>query len=933
MTNLNGTPFAFTITIDHRLRIWNLSTGKIAYSGDILTQELEQQGESKKIIDPSLSHLIQVIGESSEETTCITYSPLYNGEFKFWNVFPDENGTVELTDLLPDNSLIPQSPSSDIWTLADFFVIPDKLYKDNLTLWVLWKNNVTYQLLKLDFSIRSSDHVQNSWSHGWEAVVLDKLADLPIPQILPCDSSDITDKWLKFILFPNRFSMTTLETGLSIYDQGLGLEKDTPRKSKSLADRMCSSIASTAILTQTSDGSLGYDQFRSATHIQWLRFYRLLSELHEQRGEAMSLVINTEDKMPWVILADGVSAIRECSRLEKMWYNISNRIPKYEQEQDLLFGATNFRNSLPEKFIYACSSLLREETLQEPSLTIKERMQEFYKKCDFANQIGDDEYDELLRNLGDNFEDLTQQIYTITKFLSPSQVTNKESSVLLTKFGNSLLVNGVQQIVQLHRSICFDLLILLVFIENEVNFDEGIRLDTVPIYNLLISTLARLELIHWLTSVQISLPIQRFESLSLSLEQPNQVKKATFDTEILTVFEGVLRHLFGLDTKDGQKMSSAVTKLMVKICAADSGYEISPAVIQCFLLKHERPDLALEISQFAGCDAFSTYVQGRACLAVNEICTAARLFKKAAVGMGMLSSIDNVNVNVLLIFCQALSNQKHHFEYRSAGYLGESEKGCFNAGLSKYYSHIVGLFYKGQHHSYVAEFAQLSLQFIRASAGEENIRTQMHTRVFNAALHTARYELAYSVLALFTDTALQHASLRILVTKMCESSNASQLVNLPFIGLKDKVDQILYRKCSNISNVTADIPYHQILYAWRIKHNDFRGAALILLERLLLLQQSSNVDKIIEGHQFETPVTQQYVSLINTLSCVDSKNAWVLLERQANSSSTSNDGQQPKRQVVTLSDIRSGYQLELDQLAAIENNQFTYEGVDAMDIL
>jgi hypothetical protein len=52
------------------------------------------------------------------------------------------------------------------------------------------------------------------------------------------------------------------------------------------------------------------------------------------------------------------------------------------------------------------------------------------------------------------------------------------------------------------------------------------------------------------------------------------------------------------------------------------------------LLKHDRADLATEFSRFAGHDAFSTYIQGRACLAANDAITASMLFKKAAFGMG-----------------------------------------------------------------------------------------------------------------------------------------------------------------------------------------------------------------------------------------------------------------------------------------------------------
>ena len=249
----------------------------------------------------------------------------------------------------------------------------------------------------------------------------------------------------------------------------------------------------------------------------------------------------------------------------------------------------------------------------------------------------------------------------------------------------------------------------------------------------------------------------------------------------------------------------------------------------------------------------------------------------------------------------------------------------------------MALFDKGKNYSFVIDFSRLSLQFIKADSDDHHLRTEMHSRLFNAAIQTARYELGHSTLALFTDTALQTSSLRTLVTKMCETAYASQLVELPFIGLQETVDEVLAQKCQSIVDVNAGIPYHKILYAWRIKHSDFRGAAAISLERLQRLQQSGDGDKLIGDDGLETAVTRQYVTLINALSCVSEKQAWILSEEPPQKSNTASVGSKaapPKRKVVTLADVRKAYQAELDRIAAIENNQFAF-GVDPdeMDVL
>jgi nuclear pore complex protein Nup160 len=220
-----------------------------------------------------------------------------------------------------------------------------------------------------------------------------------------------------------------------------------------------------------------------------------------------------------------------------------------------------------------------------------------------------------------------------------------------------------------------------------------------------------------------------------------------------------------------------------------------------------------------------------------------------------------------------------------------------------------------------------------------DLRTELHSRLFNAGIQTSRYDIAYSALTLLTDHALQHSSLRTLIFRMCESSSASELLRLPFLGLHSAVDNVLSQKCQSIVEVNNGVPYHKILYAWRIKHNDFRGAAAVSLERLQRLQQSGERDKAFDQapgtDELETPVTKEYLRLINALSCVDPKQAWVFAEPLPSKSSSGGSSAvaSAKRKVVTLEDARKAYQQELDRITAIENNQFAFAGGDEMDIM
>jgi nuclear pore complex protein Nup160 len=635
---IDGVSYAFTVSLDHQIRIWNLAAGRTAYIGDMLNQELESHEEVKKVIDSAQSQLIKVFGDNDESALCVTFSPLGTGQFKFWNATPTEAGNLELVDLFPDNILIPQTPTSEIWTLADFSVVLDRSNANNFTLWALWKNNVTYRLHKLDFQSGSASRVRDAWEGSWEAMATETLRETPLPMAFPSDSADMTDKWLDFILSPGKFTGATIETGLAIYARGLGSAKDAARKSGTLPERMCATIASTVSLSRTSDGNMDYEQFRVATDSQWRRFYRLLLELDKQRGEAMSLVIDPQGEMPWVALADGITAIRDCSGLEKIWHNNGMVPPGTEHVARPLFAAASFRDSLSDHFIHPCQAMFLEEIFQEPSLTDPARMRAFYDKCDFSNQIGDEEYSQLVSGLGGDFKGVTLHVYqAMIALMNAAEDFDKRPQVLpLAEFGNKLVLKGVQETTELHRNVCLDQLILIVLIETEINHgEEGVQFETATVFSQLMLMLARLELVNWLASTQISLPLKKTErSNSITGKATSPTRKPPPKLETLTVLEGVLRHLFGLDLRRDETMSSVVTEVIIQICAPDSEYEAPPAVIQCFLLKHDRADLATEFSRFAGHDAFSTYIQGRACLAANDAITASMLFKKAAFGMG-----------------------------------------------------------------------------------------------------------------------------------------------------------------------------------------------------------------------------------------------------------------------------------------------------------
>jgi nuclear pore complex protein Nup160 len=287
-------------------------------------------------------------------------------------------------------------------------------------------------------------------------------------------------------------------------------------------------------------------------------------------------------------------------------------------------------------------------------------------------------------------------------------------------------------------------------------------------------------------------------------------------------------------------------------------------------------------------------------------------------------------------------------------------------------------------YNHTIEFSRLAVQLaVGQDSEQQRLRTDILSRLFTASTAISHFEVAHSALIQIHDEALQKACLKKLVEKMCESSQTTELITFPFAGLQSKVDGILRDKAQSTKDAIGQpgaVPYHKVLYAWRISHGDHRGAAEVLLDRLRKLQALGLGDEAASEDVMDTPVTRQYLLLINALCCVDADEQWVLEESQdmalarrseasfarlkelgeyeqsevsslTEASFTAESKKEDhnrvakvdatimtrltadlgSRRLLTLDGVRKQYQDELDRAAAIQNNQFEF--VDDDDVL
>ncbi|KAK2028842.1 hypothetical protein LX32DRAFT_383512 [Colletotrichum zoysiae] len=912
---LDDAAFLFTVCLDHRMRIWNLRTGQILFTGDILNAARNPQEVGKWQIEPTQANLLQVVGDGTGNRMCATFSPIGAGEFKFWNIKARDSDTVYVEDAFPDTTLVPSSPSvSDVWTLADFVL--SNLADGGIQLWTLWKNNMTYRVQELDLN---RDNIAESWESGWVSVHIDTSYPTA-PTSGPSDPTDPTEKWLELILAPGRFTKATLETALSIYEKGLYSQKEggSSKSQKGLAESICSILASTASLDRNSAGGMDYEQFRASSETQWRRFYRLLIELDKQRGEAVSLVLDADSDMTWVVCADAISAVRECSSLERLYYNLSRPDESTERVANLVATGIGFLDAISDSIQQVCTAALRPEIFEETPRTDYERIQYLFDTTALWRTVSEEDCAQVIESLGQNYTGVTMDLYESLSGLiaATDDSGSRKARQPLTDFGRKLIVKAVQETIDLQWTVIFSQVLLLVHMEFDWEQEEDMlskRLDVGAVFRQFLESLRRLELLRWLSKTEITVPFGNKHERNGSFSgSPSTSKRSGDESQTVTALEGNVGHLLGFGDNRNEPLAASITDIVTDLCASNSDVEVSPTLIQCSLVRRERADLALELTPYCTQTPFAIYIQGRVFLALKDFSQAAFHFRKAAIGM----SVKDVDVD------------RH-----SSGLLDDTEWNLLNKGPARYHCHIVALFEKAKAYSFVVEFAGLAIQYSHASSEAALVRSEMLSRQFNAATVLSRFDVAHASLLAMKDKAMQLSSLRKLVDKMCESYHNSELMSLPFPGLQDSIDEILAQRCKSTMDVLSGTPYHQILYSWRIKHNDYRGAATVLLDRIQKLQHAGEGDKLIGEDILDTAVTKQYLLLINALSCVDAKQAWIFSEELPPPNSRETTNFQGKRKVVTLTDLRKQYQDELDRIAAIQNNQFGFETDDVMDIL
>ena len=220
-------------------------------------------------------------------------------------------------------------------------------------------------------------------------------------------------------------------------------------------------------------------------------------------------------------------------------------------------------------------------------------------------------------------------------------------------------------------------------------------------------------------------------------------------------------------------------------------------------------------------------------------------------------------------------------------------------------------------HTEAAKFAHLALQLVPTQPPSEQA-TSLLNSLFTASLRIPDFTTAYSALT-------RHPSPSTLlpgfITTILSTPKAlPKLLSFPWPpSFHTDIDTLLSAHRNP-----------KILAAWRMHHNDFRGAAAALLPTLQATQAKAK--RTTTSEELEN----DYLTVINLLACAGKGNAWVLSGGSADGGKAIKGNaitkKKGKRQLFTLEDLRHDYQAELDRRSVIEGGRFAFGGGDEMDV-
>ena len=969
--------YLYTVCLNHQLRVWHIPTGRMVVAKDLLDHEGDDQGRTLSAFDRG--HLQHLQGVEMRGSILVTYSPRDGGQFKFWDVRGGLTDTLTVSDRYPGTKLTPPDPDptgTTVWSMVGFRVIPQGELdaRGSARLWVLWRNNNHHKTYSLQFDL---DDIGRAWpDHNWVTSTTNSGQEL-IPDFVSSGVEDPTSQWLDYLTIPGRYPNEVLETALNIYNRHIKTSQDS---SLSLQRRLCDAIAPTARLKKQEGGSMSFESFAYEIDQAWRNFYRTVEKINETRHGPLAFAYESDIGLPLLVMSDEIAVLRESTKLDLVLHNepeslqnlesISSNIwphrsvgsdergISYASLSQLLSSAQRFTDDFPSELIQGLDSVIADMLFLNAEQALPSRILEAYEDLGFNEAVSDDAFHKLENNfkpLG-GIETLNNDvILAALDLLFHRQPQNGlEEAYLKTILGSQIEYTDVLQALTTIRQTLWNLVALVIFVEGELNQEEGAKLanfDAAELFSAMTPHMKTIERNVWLA--------KHFRSAPLSDKATTLSRTSVLEDSLLKKVPP--RHNTTQPTSNLLMMQ--LHDVLEFLSVEDSGYDLGTVGLLCDMLRREEYELASAFAQYLPMNAWATYVRGRLALARKQYDRAEQYFHQASFGLAH----GKVTQSLVTL---------------SFGYIGEEESDSFYNGSSRYFHHVTTLFEAADAHAQCADFARVTLksQTTDQRMPWPTFRSDTLRSLFNANLNLLRFRAAFDTLTQFTDTETAKLCATTLIDKLLNADRTvytmrdavTMIRSFPWSlhpavasQLNHKLDLLAKaqksipdpprRQTTNGHNRLSSIPvndaaapdYLQTVHAVRLAQGDHRGAMAALFERLRLVQRHPKARSDPQA----TAVRHALLGLINVMTCVPPEEAYILTDADEESTrqgrrSAGNDDEginsdenrnkrvKRRRIIVTLADVRRQYQQVLDQCSRVERGDFGFsdeEGEESED--
>jgi hypothetical protein len=681
-----------TVCLNHMLRIWDLKTGKITAEKDISGEsDDEQQGQARHLMGPAQRQLLQVVDmPGRQEYFVVTYSPKHH-QFKFWAVEDADGGSMGIREMRHDVDFTPpidELMDTSVWNLEEFYLRPSRGNRQT-ELWIRVRSGPTSQVFTVNFDPFDFGHknhetdkkkVVEAWKEEWVAVsagrqtveYLDTLAPGPPPEApVSVQVADAADSWLDFLLYPGRFTIPTLEAALHAYNQDHGRTISGASTRTPLKDRISSAVATSVSIGQPYSA---HHPTNGGIYDRWQAFWKVVRELHKQRGDSISFVMDPYDQLPWVVTTDSVSPIRTCSELELIELNrpITDQIhdPKRiltDSMGALLRLARDFRSTLSVAFQSSFERIIRTELLGEPSLSVNDRMAAIHKSWSLGEELTEDDVEEFeasVKQLGGYMIFATECFNRVLDSMQQATDQGRIPKEQITRFGVKSLMRSAQETIIMNTEALLDLLVMLLFLVDEFEPEDLKAIVTAPaddteamevdetneeersfnageIFTSLLKALREQSVLNFLTTnLRQEGPKRRHRTSSISGDNDGRRMSSSVSLVEPVYTCTLLESMFIGDwaqLKCQEEMP--IPDLLTYLCRAwlselkVAQYDSFTAHVLADLIKHGDSSLAIEFLPYVPPTGWSAYLRGKLYIATGDYDEATTWFKKAAYTM------------------------------------------------------------------------------------------------------------------------------------------------------------------------------------------------------------------------------------------------------------------------------------------------------------